>query len=313
MNCPLLSVIIPVYNAEKSVLNTLESIKKQSYSNLQVIIINDGSTDDSHNVISEFIKDDNRFCLIYQNNAGVAAARTKGLQYVEGEYLIFSDADDIVLPDAYQYLVEEAIIRDSDILVGNYLKGDWENFQMINHSKIIENKDVFISQMLRGITHGGLCNKLFKIKIFDGIAFENGVNFMEDMLILIKILTKENVKISVVSEIPVYHYYLNKESQTNTISHKYLIQGDRVVENVSHLLKEEKFGEDIEYLKVNQKLLYLLNCDTYKVSIQNIYSEINESIFKMKIPLKYKILLIFENWGISFATSLFKKIKRIIQ
>lgn len=313
MKTPLLSVIIPVYNAEKSVLNTLEGIKNQSYQNLQVIIIDDGSTDGSHRIISDFIKDDNRFSLIHQRNAGVAAARTKGIQYVVGEYLIFSDADDIVLPDAYQYLVGEAIIKDSDILVGNYLKGDLENFQMIAHSKIIENNDTFISQMLRGITHGGLCNKLFKRKIFEGIAFEKDINFMEDMLVLIKILTRDNIKVRVAPEIPVYHYILNRQSQTNTISPKYLEQGDRVVDAVSKLLKEEKFREDIEYLKVNQKLLYLLNCDTYKVSIKNIYSEVNGSISKMKISMKYKILLTFENWGISLITSLFKKIKRIVQ
>lgn len=93
---PLVSIIVPIYNVDKYLLRCLNSIKKQTYSNLEVLLINDGSTDNCATIINEFVQQDNRFVAFHLSNHGVSSARNYGLQHMTGEYVTFIDADDLV-------------------------------------------------------------------------------------------------------------------------------------------------------------------------------------------------------------------------
>lgn len=308
MKMPLLTVIITVYNSEKSILLTLDSIKHQSYTNLQVIIVDDGSKDNTLKIIQDYANSDNRFIVFNKINGGVSSARNLGLELAVGEYIIFSDSDDIVLPKAYEMLMNEAIQSLCDIVVGDFIKGTKISYEKKSNNIEIENNELFISNLLRGKTHGGMWNKLIRAELLKSNKFVEGINFMEDMLLLIKILLINNVKIKVINNV-VYHYIDNENSYTNNISNNYLDMGDKVVSILSSLLKNN--NEDLKYLQFNQKLLYLLNCNTYELSIREIYPEINPFIRKMNIPLKYKILVMLENKGFKIFTKLFKQLKKI--
>lgn len=100
----LISVIVPVFNKEQSVRKALLSLKEQTYHNLQVIVIDDGSTDCSSTIINKICSEDDRFQSYYQNNLGVSAARNLGLQKVNGKYVSFLDADDFLEPDYIEQL-----------------------------------------------------------------------------------------------------------------------------------------------------------------------------------------------------------------
>lgn len=97
------SVIIPVYNVEKYLESCLESIKSQTFTDYELILINDGSTDESVAIMRRYAKTDARIRIISQSNRGVSAARNLGLSVAEGEYVLFVDSDDTILPDALEH------------------------------------------------------------------------------------------------------------------------------------------------------------------------------------------------------------------
>ena len=114
---PYISIIIPVFNAEKYIEECINSILNQTYSKIEIIIINDGSTDNSEKICLELSKKDQRIKYIYQNNAGVTVARKTGVENATGEWISFVDADDILSPYAIQTLIEKS--KGQDIVIGD--------------------------------------------------------------------------------------------------------------------------------------------------------------------------------------------------
>lgn len=117
---PAISIIVPVYNAEKYLRECLESIRRQSFEDFEVVCVNDGSTDDSAEIIKEFMKQDERFVLVDQKNGGVNCARITGLKKASGEYIGWVDADDIIERDMYEKLYDLAQRTKSDTVFCNY-------------------------------------------------------------------------------------------------------------------------------------------------------------------------------------------------
>jgi glycosyltransferase involved in cell wall biosynthesis len=111
------SIIIPVYNAEQFIIDCLNSIKNQTYKNLQIIIINDGSTDNSLKLIQQFIQNDSRFIVITQENRGCSAAKNKGLELVKGDFVQYLDADDILSNDKIESQVKALSEKSNSIAV----------------------------------------------------------------------------------------------------------------------------------------------------------------------------------------------------
>lgn len=102
---PLISVIIPVYNTEQYLSSCLKSILSQTFNNFEVILINDGSTDQSGILCDEFVKQDSRIKVFHQENAGVSAARNVGLKYAQGKWITFVDSDDELMPDGLEVMI----------------------------------------------------------------------------------------------------------------------------------------------------------------------------------------------------------------
>ena len=115
-----ISVIMPVYNDKGFLRAMLQSLKKQTFQDFEVIIVNDGSTDGSEAIIDEFANEDSRFIKVNQKNQGVSAARNKALDMAKGEYLAFADADDLVPEHAYESLYQIASENKADLVVGGY-------------------------------------------------------------------------------------------------------------------------------------------------------------------------------------------------
>ncbi len=119
---PLISVIVPIYNVEKYLNQCLLSIQQQTYPHLQVILIDDGSTDQSARIAQQFVDADSRFQLLRQANAGQSAARNRGMALATGQYISFIDADDYIAPNFYGILLHE--IHNTDILQIGYTRTD---------------------------------------------------------------------------------------------------------------------------------------------------------------------------------------------
>ena len=117
MEQPLVSVIVPVYNAKLHIARCVESIRKQSYQNLEIILVNDGSSDVSLQVVDMYARVDKRILLIDKANSGVSATRNLAISMATGKYLQFADSDDYLAPDATRLLVEKAEQNTADLVI----------------------------------------------------------------------------------------------------------------------------------------------------------------------------------------------------
>ena len=111
------TIIVPIYNMEKYLVDCLESILNQSYRELEIILVDDGSTDNSKNIIEKYKKVDTRIISAYQKNMGAPAARNLGIDMANGEYIMFFDSDDVLEKDGIKKLVGN--VKDADLIVGN--------------------------------------------------------------------------------------------------------------------------------------------------------------------------------------------------
>ncbi len=114
----LISVIIPVYNGSRYLHNCYRCLKEQTYSNLEIIFVDDGSKDNSLELLQEYSVEDSRIVIIHQDNKGVSAARNIGMAQAKGEYISFFDVDDIIHSDFFEKMLQDAISSNADIICG---------------------------------------------------------------------------------------------------------------------------------------------------------------------------------------------------
>lgn len=221
----LISIILPVYNSEKYLKRCIDSIVNQTYQNLEIIIINDGSTDDSLSIIKEFIKQDKRIILIDKKNEGVSKARNIGIEKANGEYITFIDSDDWLEDNAIEILYNELEKNKVDVIRGNYyrntteLKNDFSGNLYRMENQIYSSKDIkeFVIDhfLLSKESHLNLVMLLLiKKEIIKNIRFDESLYFMEDVIFHLEVFLNSE-KIYLISK-PIYHYYLNDESATKS-------------------------------------------------------------------------------------------------
>ena len=181
MNCPLVSVIIPVYNVEPYLREALDSVLSQTYDNLEIILIDDGSTDGSGDICDEYALHDSHIRVIHQNNKGLSAARNAGLDVISGDYIVFLDSDDVYLPEYVSYLKEILVKEDADI-VECKLKTFRNGESYANNESITDQSTEYRTfnriEALHALVHDDISvvatNKLYKRKLWDDIRFPEG-------------------------------------------------------------------------------------------------------------------------------------------
>lgn len=219
------SVIIPVYNAEKHLHKSIESLLKQSLPNCEFIFISDGSTDNSTTIISEYQKKDNRIQLIHQENQGVSAARNKGIQLAKGEYIGFLDADDYIDSDFFQTLFEVAQKENVDIVSSHFFKEFGATKEVVKAKfplnikldKDFINQNV-IPQFIKDSSLNSCWNKLFKASLVKDILFPVGVPLGEDGIFNLQAFNKANSTFFV--DYCGYHYIEVEGSATRNAAQK---------------------------------------------------------------------------------------------
>lgn len=193
---PLISIIVPVYNVEKYLSKCLDSIVNQTYKNLEIILVDDGSTDNSGDICDEYANKDNRIKVIHKENGGLSDARNKGMNIAKGEYVGFVDSDDYIAKDMYEYLYAFAVKNDLDVAMCAscdvyedkiiYPK-NFESIILDKKEKIIEN--IFINPF--GGAAVSVCSKLFKYDVIKNIRFDLGKTY-EDVYFLLKWIANTN-------------------------------------------------------------------------------------------------------------------------
>ena len=179
MQKPKISVIVTAYNIQDYIVRCLESIKGQTYENLEVIIIDDGSKDNSGPLIDEFCKTDNRFNVYHIENGGVSAARNMALDKATGEYIGIVDGDDIIEPEMYETLMCLLESKEADIAMCDFYRSS-NPVKNNEHKVTVYTRDELFPAYLEDSIPSYLWNKLYKAKVLDGLRFPVGLTF-EDM------------------------------------------------------------------------------------------------------------------------------------
>lgn len=211
---PLVSILVPVYNAQEYLTECIDSILSQSYENLQIVLIDDGSKDDSLKICSEYALKDPRIEVHHQENSGVASTRNHLLGTAKGEYVLFVDADDWIELDMVEYLVELAIEYSAGMVMCDRLINDAKSTVSQPNIKILTQNEAIKDFLYHDYFIGSLCNKLIKASLLKDKSFKNEISYGEDALFVWNVL--QDVDTVVVSTKQLYHYRMNDSS----ISHQ---------------------------------------------------------------------------------------------
>ncbi len=228
MNKNRLSIIIPVYNAEEYLDRCLDSIFEQSFASYEVILVDDGSTDSSPLICDRYSATDPRFRTIHKKNGGVSSARNAGINLAKGEYLMFVDSDDALLPDALDRMMEGVV--DEDVIVGGYTAfvGGIPGKEILprkTRSYRGEELNAFFEDNIRKNCEmlDAPWSKMFRRKTVGDLRFCEGLSYAEDKLFVFNFLAKCHSAHT--CAVPVYAYHIRPGSLGSDISSdRHLIQ-----------------------------------------------------------------------------------------
>lgn len=221
---PKLSIIVPIYNAETYLDKCLRSILSQSFGDFELILVDDGSSDASWAICSEYSAKDVRIRIVRKQNGGVSSARNLGLSLVRGDYVAFVDSDDTVSSDAFQnmqFLLDDQSIDLLEFPVSVFCNTSAAYMWKVKQGHAFGGEAVFRHWVTgKGYLHAYLWNKIYKRTLFDGISFPEGLNY-EDVYILPLLLRKATH--AYFSSMGLYNYYRRDFSITKVHSMQNLI------------------------------------------------------------------------------------------
>lgn len=246
----LISIIIPVYNVEQYLNQCLESVMQQSYSNLEIILVNDGSTDGSGEICDYYRSFDPRIKVIHQKNAGLSEARNSGLRIANGEWIAFVDSDDWIDKDYIFKLFKVADKNAVDIVVCNYFIAEGDSIApILGINRLYTNeKDIMTDYFGRNSMRTVVWNKLYQRRIFENLSFREQKTH-EDEFFTYLALHKAK-KVMLIND-PLYYYRQRADS----------IMGSKVSEKNLNCLEAEL--EKIDFVKQQYpELLVQVKCGT---------------------------------------------------
>lgn len=213
----LISIIVPAYNIAEYLPRCLDSILNQTYSNLEVIVISDGSTDGTNEVIKKYANKDSRIVPVYKENSGVSDTRNRGLDIAKGDYIGFVDGDDYIEPDMYEVLLKNALDNDADISHCGYqmVFPSRVDYYYNTSKKVIQDNKKGIRDLIVGdYIEPSPCIKLYKKEVLVELRMPKGIKNNED--VLFNFYAFCNSQKSVYEDLPLYHYILRKNSASTS-------------------------------------------------------------------------------------------------
>lgn len=276
-NFPKVSVIIPAYNVEKYIVDCLLSLVKQTLKDIEIIVINDGSTDKTGEIISEFAQLDSRINFISQANAGLSTTRNVGLKAAKGEYIAFVDSDDWVDEDFIEKLYNSIIKNDCDIAVASIVRKrkHFKKYRVLYTSEAVYTE---LGEKIKACNIPNCCyvwNKLYKRELLEGCEFVTG-KYYEDVLWIPEVIKKARNLVTV----PNTHYY-------------YRVNTSSIVKSVQSVKKQE---DSYFAKKFIQKFFNENGIDLprkYKKITRRTYSVLRIPVLKIKEYKQKEIFYLF--------------------
>ena len=293
-----ISVLIPAYNVARYLPKCLDSVLSQTFKDFEVVLVDDGSTDETVNICDAYANKDSRIRVFHQENKGISATRELCLLYAKGDYVQFVDGDDWIEKDMLKSMYEKALVENAEIVGCNFIIE--KNEKSVQVETCYDCKETFLQDVLRN-RWGVLWKLLIKRSLYEenNICFPQGINGGEDFVFVVKCLTFAKYVVCV-SEF-LYHYnQMNETSFISQSSFDRLMEQYRATELVAIFLKKEGVFDNsvLNYRKVcvKSKLLKFAFLKSY-----GLYPEIDLYACCQRMSIKRKLLF--------FLSFLLNKIK----
>lgn len=304
----LISVIVPVHNGEKTIKRCIDSVLRQNYKNIEIIIVDDNSTDSTYDIIKNLVeKNDNIICIkLTEGSKGVSYARNTGLKVAKGKYVGFVDADDFVSENMYCTMVSKLNARNADIVICAYsfVYEDHRILNPTNHLKpdyevVLSPEDAILELMkVQGARFTGhVWDKLYKKSIIGNIEFVEGVHCFEDTLFNVDVMARAK-RIDFFNT-PLYSYYINSASVTNSC------YNDKIYSSIQALV----MMENSEFIKRNAELTAAVQSRILKECVIQSYMSVKSPEWQ-KYIMKFRKLVLDR---IKFASVLNLTLKEKVQ
>ncbi|MCP9199579.1 glycosyltransferase [Gramella sp. GC03-9] len=229
------SVIIPAFNAEKYIIRCLESVTRQTYRNIEIIILNDGSTDATQSLVEEFSEFDDRIICINKQNSGTYATRRLGFSKASGAYILNVDSDDFLEKNALENLMAKMVSTKANLVVGNHnqiIRG--RKRLVVNELPATHTKTELLRSLLKNEIKGYIWGKLYKKELLLDLDYRVDNTLQEDFLANLHVFLTKNVKIAQV-DVPVYNYLVHPHSANSSKNRNFIenvIQFNEIVEDL---------------------------------------------------------------------------------
>ncbi|MGL5693368.1 MAG: bifunctional glycosyltransferase/CDP-glycerol:glycerophosphate glycerophosphotransferase, partial [Peptostreptococcaceae bacterium] len=260
MSTPKISIIIPVYNVEDYIGLTIESLLNQTLKEIEIILIDDGSTDNSKDIISRYADKYKNIKVMFQQNSGPSKARNKGIKEATGEYIVFVDSDDLLPEDSLEIRYNTAVNENAEVVIGGTYKFDSKRkWPMKKHFLGNEEKDIRTSDDILWTV--GPCNKIFKTSLIRNIKFPENIKYAEDQVFVMEAYLKAN-KIYSVNE-TIYLYRMRETESNHSLSQQIYHDSSNVIrqvydvwtitcENIDKNIKNHVFANNIKSNYLNR-------------------------------------------------------------
>ena len=301
MDNPKISVIVPVYNVEQYLPRCIDSILAQTFTDFEVLLIDDGSTDKSGEICDNYARKDSRIQVFHKENGGVSSARNMGLEYTKGEYVQFIDSDDFIERNMFETVYN--MCENADVVVTDYYMNT-ENTEI--YKKQIVLSDI-VTSIFESKVFGALWNKFLKRSIVtnSNLRFYNGLDFCEDICFICELQKRiqRNLIVKYINQ-AFYHYDISNSSLTRRSGIKQIQSWRKYIDLISTILRG---NPNLEYYILTNKFSvkwFSLQTNMNFGDYQNLYPEMYDTLHtekgKKKISLIKRIIVIISRYRLGF-------------
>lgn len=293
MNSELISIIVPVYNVEKYLERCVYSIINQTYKNIEIILIDDGSTDNCNIICDRFKMEDNRVKVIHKSNEGLSSSRNKGIEITSGNIICFIDSDDYIESNMIEILKNNMDKYNSDISICNfYYEKNERKTTIINKNNDLEFCSIGKEKYNNIINEYGkiteyVWNKLYKKTLFKKIRFPKGKIF-EDSNIICDILGKAK-RVSYIMN-PLYNYVYRTDSIVNTFNINHFDEIDSFNKKIAFFEKKDYYdiSLDEKRRKMNTLITNLSKMKRYHIKNKKVFNKYYKELVDTNKEVKWK-------------------------
>ena len=317
----LVSIIVPAYNIESYIGRCLESILNQSHKKIEILVIDDGSTDGTWNVIKHYAAKDQRIVAMHKENGGVSSTRRVGLEHAQGEYIGFVDGDDYVEPEMYEHLLMNALKYNADISHCGYRMiypdGHIDYYYGTEQLRIQDHETALLDLLLGEQIEPSLCNKLFHQKtlseLLESSHWNEDIRINEDLLLNYYLFKQSNA--SVYEDKAFYHYILRKGSAATSKKERYkTLDPLKVISIIKEDVSDNNKLSIVVYQRYLRCLINIAVQQDWKEDAHNARKTLKEEIFSKRffeecLPIKLKLIVI----GVAFFCGGYRLVRKVYE